>query len=193
MRSVISLQWNPPVLDWKCRLYNGRNTVVVMVVVVVSCGSQCVTGCSSIRRPIKPYSQQTNWTDPNWTELSAYRELEFANCSTRTAALQPINFVTLTRVTNNASCNWVNLVHVGSVHFVCSEHGLTGRCFQYASFCLGINSQFLSLRLAPVSLPLTVLFLHLSPRLLPSIHHSHHNSFTLPLSAWNLLLKILPP
>jgi len=27
-------------------------------------------------------------------------------------ALQPINFVTLTRVTNNASSNWVNLVRV---------------------------------------------------------------------------------
>ena len=37
--------------------------------------------------------------------------------SSRTAALQPINFVTLTRVTNNASCNWVNLVQVSSVQF----------------------------------------------------------------------------
>ena len=35
----------------------------------------------------------------------------------RTAALQPINFVTLTRVTNSASCNWVNLVQVSSVQF----------------------------------------------------------------------------
>jgi len=35
----------------------------------------------------------------------------------RTAALQPISFETLTRVTNNASCNWVNLVRVGSVPF----------------------------------------------------------------------------
>jgi len=34
------------------------------------------------------------------------------NCSSR---LQPINFETLTRVTNNAPCNWVNLVHVSSV------------------------------------------------------------------------------
>jgi len=32
-------------------------------------------------------------------------------------ALQPANFVTLTRVTNNASRNWVNLVHVTSVQF----------------------------------------------------------------------------
>ena len=35
----------------------------------------------------------------------------------RTAALQPINFATLTRVTNNASCNWVNLLQVSSVRF----------------------------------------------------------------------------
>ena len=34
-----------------------------------------------------------------------------------TATLQPINFVTPTRVTNNASCNWVNLVQVSSVQF----------------------------------------------------------------------------
>jgi len=32
--------------------------------------------------------------------------------------LQPIKFVTLTRVTNNASCNWVNFVQVSSVQFV---------------------------------------------------------------------------
>jgi len=35
----------------------------------------------------------------------------------RTAALQPINFATLTRVTNNASCNWINLLQVSSVRF----------------------------------------------------------------------------
>ena len=29
----------------------------------------------------------------------------------------PIDFVTLTRVTNNASCNWVSLVQVRSVQF----------------------------------------------------------------------------
>ena len=34
-----------------------------------------------------------------------------------TPVLQPINFVTLTLVTNNASCNWVNLVQVSSVQF----------------------------------------------------------------------------
>jgi len=39
--------------------------------------------------------------------------------------VQPINFVTLTRVTNNASCNWVNSVKVSSVQFVCCERGLT--------------------------------------------------------------------
>jgi len=33
----------------------------------------------------------------------------------RAAAVQPITFVTLTRVTNNASCNWVSLVQVNSV------------------------------------------------------------------------------
>ena len=53
---------------------------------------------------VKPCSQQTNWT-----ELS---------CSTSTAALQPINFVTLTRVTNNASCNWVNFVQVSLVRLL---------------------------------------------------------------------------
>jgi len=31
---------------------------------------------------------------------------------------QPIGFVTLTRVTNSASCNWVNLVQVSSVQLV---------------------------------------------------------------------------
>jgi len=31
--------------------------------------------------------------------------------------LQPINFVTLTRVTNDASCNWVSWVQVSSVQF----------------------------------------------------------------------------
>jgi len=31
------------------------------------------------------------------------------------AALQPISFVTLTRLTNSVSRNWVNLVQVGSV------------------------------------------------------------------------------
>jgi len=50
--------------------------------------------------------------------------LQFTNCSTHTAALQPINFVTLMRVTNNAWCNWVNLVQVSSVQFTCCEHGL---------------------------------------------------------------------
>ena len=35
----------------------------------------------------------------------------------RTAALQPINFVTLTRMTNNVSCNWVHLVKVILVQF----------------------------------------------------------------------------
>ena len=39
------------------------------------------------------------------------------NCSARTAALQPIILVMLTRVTNNASCNWVSLVSVTSVQF----------------------------------------------------------------------------
>jgi len=29
------------------------------------------------------------------------------------------------RVTNNASCNWVNLMQVSSVRFVCCENGLT--------------------------------------------------------------------
>ena len=37
------------------------------------------------------------------------------NCNARTAALQPINFVTPTRVTNDAACNWVNFVQVRSV------------------------------------------------------------------------------
>ena len=42
-------------------------------------------------------------------------ERQFANCSARAAALQPIGFVMLARVTNNASRNWVNLVQVSSV------------------------------------------------------------------------------
>ena len=45
---------------------------------------------------------------PKWIEL---------NSSLRTRELQPINCVTLTRVTNNASCNWVNSAQVGSVQF----------------------------------------------------------------------------
>ena len=44
------------------------------------------------------------------------------NSSLRTRELQPINFVTLTRVTNNASCNWVNSVRVSSVQFGLCEH-----------------------------------------------------------------------
>ena len=53
---------------------------------------------------LKPRSQQTNSTE--------------LNGSSRTAALQPINFVMLTRVTNNASCNWVILVQVSSFHLL---------------------------------------------------------------------------
>ena len=53
---------------------------------------------------LKPCSQQTNCK-------------RLANCSACTSGLQPINFVTLTRMTNNASCNWVNLVPVSSVQF----------------------------------------------------------------------------
>ena len=63
--------------------------------------------CNGVIVRLKLCSQQTNWTELR------------ANCSARIAALQPINFVTLTRVTNNASCNWVNLVQVSSVQFVC--------------------------------------------------------------------------
>ena len=63
---------------------------------------------------VKPCSQQTNWTELNWTV-----------CSARTAALQPINFVTLTRATKNASRNWVNITQVSSVQFVCCEYGFT--------------------------------------------------------------------
>ena len=55
---------------------------------------------------LKPRSQRTNSTE--------------LNCCARTAALQPINFVTLTPVTNNASYNWVNLVQVSSVQFISS-------------------------------------------------------------------------
>ena len=87
-------------------------------------------GVSVVHDSVKLCSQQTN-----------RNELEFANCSARTAALQPINFVT-----PSASCrpNWVNLVQVSwvrrlwiaplesisrvqfsSVQFVRGEHGLT--------------------------------------------------------------------
>jgi len=44
-------------------------------------------------------------------------ELDWTELLARTAALQPINFVTQTRVTNSTSCNWVNLVHVSLVRF----------------------------------------------------------------------------
>jgi len=46
-------------------------------------------------------------TELDWT---AACELEFAQ-------LKPINFVTLTHVTNDASRNWVNVVQVSSVQF----------------------------------------------------------------------------
>jgi len=51
---------------------------------------------------VKPCSQQTNWTKLNCSQLN--------------------NFVTLTRVTNYASCNWVNLVQVSSVQLGRREH-----------------------------------------------------------------------
>ena len=75
-----------------------------------------------IKRWLKPCSQQTIWTE--------------LNCSARTAALQPINFVTLTRATNNASCNWVSLVQVSSVQFSWSiycEHGFVA-CHRHRHF-----------------------------------------------------------
>ena len=59
------------------------------------------------------------------TEISSERSrVQNQNMGTnlsRSATLQPINFVTLTRVTNNASCNWVNLVQVSSIQFHCCE------------------------------------------------------------------------
>ena len=75
-----------------------------------------------IKRWLKPCSQQTIWTE--------------LNCSARTAALQPINFVRLTRATNNASCNWVSLVQVSSVQFSWSiycEHGFVA-CHRHRHF-----------------------------------------------------------
>ena len=53
-------------------------------------------------------------TEQNWIELNCGY---IVNCGARTAALQPINFVTLTRVTNDASWNWVNSLQVSSVQF----------------------------------------------------------------------------
>ena len=53
-----------------------------------------------------------------------YRKVTAKNIFLITAALQPINFVTLTRVTNNASCNWVNLVQVRSVQFSSPTFGV---------------------------------------------------------------------
>ena len=50
------------------------------------------------------------------------------NCGARTAALQPISFVTLTRVTNSASRNWVNLIEVGSVQFSSSAANTAADC-----------------------------------------------------------------
>jgi len=51
-------------------------------------------------------ADELNLTELNWRSRTAVR------------ALQPMNFVTLTRVTNNASCNRVNLVRVSSVHLL---------------------------------------------------------------------------
>ena len=45
--------------------------------------------------------------------------------------LQPINFVTLTRVTNNASSNWVNLVQVSSVQFDAMNTAQLSRVFEF--------------------------------------------------------------
>ena len=69
---------------------------------------------------ISAFLVRRSHVQPKWHQSrvhSTRTELEFANCSAHTAALQPINFETLTRVTNNASCNWVNLVQVSSVQF----------------------------------------------------------------------------
>ena len=62
------------------------------------------------RRRTELNSSTTLWTAAHncWIEL---------NRIARTAALQPINFVTLTRVTNDASWNWVNSLQVSSVQF----------------------------------------------------------------------------
>jgi len=51
------------------------------------------------------------------TVCTAHSRPTQLNCCALTAALQPISFVTLTRVTNNASYNWVSLVQVRSVQF----------------------------------------------------------------------------
>ena len=49
----------------------------------------------------------------NWALASAAAN----RLLTTVRELQPINFVTLTRVTNNASCNWVNSLQFSSVQF----------------------------------------------------------------------------
>ena len=64
---------------------------------------------------IKPCSQQTNWTERNSgarrvLDPCSRKRANWRSRTLRTADLQPINFVTPTRVTNSASCNWVNLV-----------------------------------------------------------------------------------
>jgi len=61
--------------------------------------------------------RRTNWIELNCSSQTGVREVQLcAHCS-----LQPINFVTLTRMTNNALCNWVNLMHFSSVQFVFCE------------------------------------------------------------------------
>jgi len=84
-----------------------------------------------LQKWFRPCSQQTNWNELNW---NAVRELPQTcwesgiNSPALHCSPAAINFVTLTRVTNSASCNWVNLVQVSSVQFssvqfVCCEHG----------------------------------------------------------------------
>ena len=67
------------------------------------------------------YRTHNNTTVSIYLRTADFRVLQCAHCN-----LQPINFVTLMRVTNNASCNWVNLVQFNLVQFVCYEQSLRG-------------------------------------------------------------------
>ena len=69
-------------------------------------------------------------------------------CSAGTAALQPIKFVTSTRVANKALCNWVNLVQVSSVQFGAVNTALVAACLQsrcFQTLVLNLVSKYLRL------------------------------------------------
>ena len=65
--------------------------------------------------------------DQNYVTVILRIGVRDENYSARTTALQPINFMT-----NNASCNWVNLVQVSSVQL--RDRSMTKKLLQVKSF-----------------------------------------------------------